>query len=114
MSNHLNLNPHIILTKPRHPDTCPNRQVIGHIPLEVAHHRIKCFIVEGKVIRVHSEHLLPALPTCMLQAHLDIGKRLVDLCVDLAVDDTRRRVPASYCDIINGCSLGLMNSFRLR
>lgn len=112
MSHHLNLNPHIILRKPRHPNTRPNRPMIGHIPLEVAYHRVDCLIIEREVVRVHPEYLLPALATCMLQVHGNIRKRLVDLCIDLAVDSASFWVPASCCGLVNLRSLRLTNDFR--
>lgn len=85
----------------------------GHIPLKVTHHQIECLVVERKVIRVYSEHLLPALASGMLQVHIDIGERLVDLCVDIAIDYSSRRGPASCCEIVNRLSLEPGNSFRL-
>jgi hypothetical protein len=48
------------------------------------------------VIRIHPEHLLPALAAGIFQVQLDVGKCLVDLCVDFSVNNSSLGIPATY------------------
>ena len=98
--NNLNLNPHVVFPKPCDPDTSPDRLVPGHILFKVADHGGQSLVVDGHVVRVHSEHLFPALSPGVLQVQLDVGKGLVDLLVDLLVEDPRFWVPSACARLL--------------
>ena len=94
MRNNLNLNPHIILPQSAHTNTSPDRLMVRHILLEIAHHGIQCLVVDGDMVTIHSEDLVPTLAACMLKVGLDVLERLIDLRVDFAVEFTCFTVPA--------------------
>ena len=95
MSHHLNLNPHIILPQPRHAHTRPQGLVVRHILFEVPYHGIQRFVVDGDMVRVNAEDLLPPFATSVLQIQLDVLERLVDLLVDLFIEFASVWVPAA-------------------
>lgn len=96
MGHHLNLNPHIILSKSCHADTSPNWLVIWHPALEVANHRFQSFIIDWNGVRVDAEYLLPALSARVFQIQVNIGKGLIDLFVDLFEEHASLGVPATW------------------
>lgn len=106
MRRHLNLHPHIILPQPRHPHTRPDGLMVRHIALEVTHHRVQRLVVDRHMVRVHPEHLTPALSACVLQVQLDVCEGLVDLRVDFPVDDPGVGVPASWGDLVLSFKVG--------
>lgn len=95
MGHHLDFHPHIILSKPCHTNTSPDRLVSRHVALEIAHHCFESFVIDRYVIRVHPEHLLPALAAGIFQVQLDVGKCLVDLCVDFSENHSSLGIPAT-------------------
>lgn len=95
MRHNLNLNPHIILPQPRHPHTSPQRLVVGHIRPEIPHHRVQCLVVDGDMVRIHPEYLLPAFAAGGFQSEFDVFEGLVDLRVDFAVESAGLGVPAA-------------------
>lgn len=80
MSNNLNLNPHIILSQPRHTHTRPDRRVVRHPLPELLGHLLNRLVVAGDMVRVDAEDLRPALATGVLDVQVDIGECLLDLC----------------------------------
>lgn len=86
MRHNLNLNPHIILAQPRNPNTSPNRLMVRTILPEIPHHRRQRLVVNGHMVRVHAEDLVPAVPAGVAQVVLDVREGLVDLRVDLFVE----------------------------
>ena len=95
MSDHLNLNPHIILSQPCHAHTRPQGLMIRHILCEVSDHCIQSFIVNRDMVRVHTEDLLPSFAASVFQVQLDVLESLVDLRVDLFIKFTSIGVPAT-------------------
>lgn len=96
MGNDLNFHTHIILTKTRNTDTSPDGLMTGHVLLKVAHHGCQCFVINGHMVRVDAENLVPAFTTSILQVVLDIGERLVDLLIDFPVKLAGLTVPTTY------------------
>lgn len=69
--------------------------MIWHILLEVSNHGIQRFVVDGDMVRVHAEDLLPPFAASVLQIQLDVLERLVDLLVDLFIELPSVWVPAA-------------------
>lgn len=63
--------------------------------MEIPHHRRKRLVVNGHMVRVHAEDLVPALAAGVAQVVLDVGKCLVDLRVDFFVEFAGFAVPAA-------------------
>jgi hypothetical protein len=95
MRHDLNLDTHIILSQTRYTDTSPQRLMVGHPLLEVAHHRVQRLIVDRDMIRVDAKDLGPALASSILQTPLDIGKGEVNLGIDLLLEFACFGIPAT-------------------
>ena len=83
----LNLNPHALSTKTRHPNFGPDRSMIRTAPLlEVLHHGSSRLLINRNVIASNAINLLPPLATGSLQRELDIGESLGDFGVEAGGD----------------------------
>lgn len=91
----LNLNPHIVLTQPRHSNTSPSRTMIRHPFLEIPCRRSQSLVVDRHVVGVHAEDLRPALASCIFEGEVYVCGGLVDLCVDFLVEHTGFGVPST-------------------
>jgi hypothetical protein len=74
VSYNLNLDSHIIFTKPRYPNTGPDGLVAWHPFCEIPHHSLQSFIVEGNVIRIHPENLRQPAPLAFSRATWTLAK----------------------------------------
>ncbi len=95
MSRDFNLDTHVIHAQPRHPDTRPDRLMVRHPLLEIPCHGLESFVVEGHMIRIDPEDLLPAFTTSVLQVEVHIGERLVDLRIEITADGAARGLPTA-------------------
>lgn len=69
--------------------------MIRHILLKVPDHGIQRFVVNGDMVRVHAEDLLPPFAASVLQIQLDVLESLIDLRVDLFIELPSVWVPAA-------------------
>lgn len=95
MSDNLDLDPHTILSQPRHAQASPNWLVMRHPLLEVPHHGLHGLIVQRDMIRIDMEDLVPAFAAGVSQRGVTVFECLVDLRVDSRAKATIGGVPAS-------------------
>lgn len=93
---HFYLDAHIIFTQASYANTSPNGLVIRHILLKVAYHGCQSLVVDRNMIRIDAEDLRPALPAGVLETAFDIGKRKIDLGIDLLLKHARFGVPSAW------------------
>lgn len=96
MSLHLDLHPHhITATEPDYPDTSPKGLVVRHPLVKIPDHGRQRLVIQGNMIGIDPEHLLPALTAGLLEDVVDVGKGLVDLILNVFVNHAGLVDPAT-------------------
>ena len=96
MSRHFNLHPHVVLSQSGDTHARPQRLMVRHVFSEVADHGILCLLVQGQMVRVDPEDLLPTFSAGGLEGQFDVLEGLVDLRVDFAVEDAGVGLPTTW------------------
>lgn len=81
MRNNLDLNPHVIFSKPRNTNAGPKRRMTRHQNLEIPNHGSNSLIIEWKVIRSHLKHMQPNFAAGGFERKINVFKALVDLSI---------------------------------
>lgn len=84
----------------RDPDHRPDRLVVRYVFLEIADHGLRRLVVEWDVVRVHAENLLPVVAAGELEVHVHVGKGLINLRVNLAVEPPGRKISSAYSFLV--------------
>lgn len=96
MRHDLNFHPHVILAQARDTNTCPQRLMIRHPALEIAHHGSQGLVIDGDVIRVHPVDLGPTLATRIFESSLHVLKSQVNLRIDFLLELSSDRIPSAW------------------
>lgn len=79
MGYHFDLDPHVILTKSRHSNACPERLVIGHPFREIARYSRHSFVVDWDIFRPKVSTASDVSMGLLLEAVLTISVDSKDL-----------------------------------